>query len=305
MPRGVKKENLPSKVCVACGRPFNWRKKWERVWDEVTTCSKSCNRRRKGSRNGESKQGVDSDGGGAVMLTDGDGGHVMLVTGDGELDLLGAALGSVRVDDSTGDGAEVKARADGDDDEDQSQTSVASSASNDNGAADQQQSAQPTEMVPPLAMDAKARRKAEKKRKKAERRAQREGRGDPTAGQKRCTLCGKSVDLLVRCTYDESGEWVRVVWMASFMLRGDCFFVICSRPRTNTHSLATRAWSAASAGTTRAAAWWTATTPIRTTGTAGCGRTVGRSKSDTGGLRRRSLLAYSCVDEEARPAAGE
>jgi hypothetical protein len=43
MPRGVKKENLPSKVCVICNRPFNWRKKWERCWDEVTTCSKACN----------------------------------------------------------------------------------------------------------------------------------------------------------------------------------------------------------------------------------------------------------------------
>ena len=51
MPRGVKKENLPSKVCLSCDRPFTWRKKWERCWDEVTTCSKSCNvKRRTGSR---------------------------------------------------------------------------------------------------------------------------------------------------------------------------------------------------------------------------------------------------------------
>ena len=58
--------------------------------------------------------------------------------------------------------------------------------------------------------DAKARRKAEKKRKKAERRAQREGRGDPTAGQKQCTLCAKSVNLLIRCQHDRSGEWAMV-----------------------------------------------------------------------------------------------
>jgi hypothetical protein len=45
--RGVKKENLPSKICVTCDRPFTWRKKWEQVWDEVTTCSKSCNRQRR------------------------------------------------------------------------------------------------------------------------------------------------------------------------------------------------------------------------------------------------------------------
>jgi hypothetical protein len=47
MPRGVKKENLPWKVCVVCNRPYNWRKKWERCWDEVTTCSKACNATRR------------------------------------------------------------------------------------------------------------------------------------------------------------------------------------------------------------------------------------------------------------------
>jgi hypothetical protein len=26
MPKGIKKENLPSKVCVVCDRPFTWRK---------------------------------------------------------------------------------------------------------------------------------------------------------------------------------------------------------------------------------------------------------------------------------------
>lgn len=46
----VKKQYLPSKTCVVCGRPFTWRKKWERCWDEVTCCSKSCNAERR-SRN--------------------------------------------------------------------------------------------------------------------------------------------------------------------------------------------------------------------------------------------------------------
>ena len=58
--------------------------------------------------------------------------------------------------------------------------------------------------------DVKAKRKAEKKRKKAERRAQREGRGDPTAGQKQCTLCSKSVNLLIRCQHDKSLDWAMV-----------------------------------------------------------------------------------------------
>ncbi|MFN5726211.1 MAG: DUF2256 domain-containing protein, partial [Pseudanabaena sp.] len=26
------KSFLPSKDCVVCGKPFTWRKKWERCW---------------------------------------------------------------------------------------------------------------------------------------------------------------------------------------------------------------------------------------------------------------------------------
>lgn len=45
--RGVKKENLPEKVCQTCKRFFSWRKKWEKVWDEVKYCSDRC----RGERN--------------------------------------------------------------------------------------------------------------------------------------------------------------------------------------------------------------------------------------------------------------
>ncbi|MDX2257444.1 MAG: DUF2256 domain-containing protein [Hyphomicrobiaceae bacterium] len=41
-----KKSDLPEKVCAACGRPFSWRKKWARVWDEVRYCSDRCRRAR-------------------------------------------------------------------------------------------------------------------------------------------------------------------------------------------------------------------------------------------------------------------
>ncbi|TXI67819.1 MAG: DUF2256 domain-containing protein [Cyclobacteriaceae bacterium] len=37
-----KKLNLPVKTCLVCGRPFTWRKKWERVWEEVKYCSDRC-----------------------------------------------------------------------------------------------------------------------------------------------------------------------------------------------------------------------------------------------------------------------
>jgi hypothetical protein len=37
-----KKANLPSKICIKCNRPFSWRKKWERSWEEVKFCSEGC-----------------------------------------------------------------------------------------------------------------------------------------------------------------------------------------------------------------------------------------------------------------------
>lgn len=50
MPKASSKENLPSKICVVCDRPFTWRKKWERCWDEVTVCSKRCGSERRGAK---------------------------------------------------------------------------------------------------------------------------------------------------------------------------------------------------------------------------------------------------------------
>ncbi|MCQ1059780.1 DUF2256 domain-containing protein [Photobacterium sp. DNB23_23_1] len=40
----MKKSHLPQKMCVACGRPFHWRKKWRLCWDSVRYCSKRCRR---------------------------------------------------------------------------------------------------------------------------------------------------------------------------------------------------------------------------------------------------------------------
>jgi len=37
-----RKPFLPQKPCAACNRPFVWRKKWARVWDEVRYCSDAC-----------------------------------------------------------------------------------------------------------------------------------------------------------------------------------------------------------------------------------------------------------------------
>ncbi|WP_298934783.1 DUF2256 domain-containing protein [uncultured Ruegeria sp.] len=40
-----RKSQLLQKTCSTCGRPFAWRKKWAKVWDEVRYCSDRCRRR--------------------------------------------------------------------------------------------------------------------------------------------------------------------------------------------------------------------------------------------------------------------
>ncbi|MGD8556792.1 MAG: DUF2256 domain-containing protein [Chromatiales bacterium] len=44
-----KKHLLPVKDCATCGRPFHWRKRWRRDWQEVLYCSERCRRNRKKS----------------------------------------------------------------------------------------------------------------------------------------------------------------------------------------------------------------------------------------------------------------
>lgn len=45
------KVNLPEKICLYCRRPFVWRKKWWRCWDEVRFCSERCKKTHKASTN--------------------------------------------------------------------------------------------------------------------------------------------------------------------------------------------------------------------------------------------------------------
>ena len=41
------KADLPTKVCACCQRPFEKKKKWAQVWDEVKYCSDRCRHSRK------------------------------------------------------------------------------------------------------------------------------------------------------------------------------------------------------------------------------------------------------------------
>ena len=43
---GKRPQDRPTKVCAVCGRPFQWRRKWKQVWDEVRYCSERCRRQR-------------------------------------------------------------------------------------------------------------------------------------------------------------------------------------------------------------------------------------------------------------------
>lgn len=45
--KSTAKADLPQKICATCGRPFEWRKKWQRVWDDVKYCSDRCRGARK------------------------------------------------------------------------------------------------------------------------------------------------------------------------------------------------------------------------------------------------------------------
>ena len=50
-----KKHDLPQKKSLHCGLPLTWRKKWEKVWDEVKYCPDRCRneRKRSGGSGGE------------------------------------------------------------------------------------------------------------------------------------------------------------------------------------------------------------------------------------------------------------
>lgn len=41
------KLHLPEKICLHCQRPFVWRKKWQRCWNEVRFCSERCKKTHK------------------------------------------------------------------------------------------------------------------------------------------------------------------------------------------------------------------------------------------------------------------
>jgi hypothetical protein len=45
--RALRQGERPTKICATCGLPFEYRKKWEKVWDDVKYCSERCRRSRR------------------------------------------------------------------------------------------------------------------------------------------------------------------------------------------------------------------------------------------------------------------
>jgi hypothetical protein len=42
------KSTLPSKPCMACGRPMTWRRRWANTWADVRYCSARCRQQQPG-----------------------------------------------------------------------------------------------------------------------------------------------------------------------------------------------------------------------------------------------------------------
>ncbi|MAJ34746.1 MAG: hypothetical protein CBC12_03040 [Candidatus Puniceispirillum sp. TMED52] len=51
-----KKTELPSKICPVCGLGFVWRKKWQKVWDDVIYCSEKCRRNSRSQVKSDNRQ---------------------------------------------------------------------------------------------------------------------------------------------------------------------------------------------------------------------------------------------------------
>ncbi|WP_417668196.1 DUF2256 domain-containing protein [Roseibium sp.] len=47
-----RKDDLPQKICRACGRPFTWRKKWAKDWERVVYCSHRCSGAKRSASDG-------------------------------------------------------------------------------------------------------------------------------------------------------------------------------------------------------------------------------------------------------------
>lgn len=199
MPRGIKKENLPIKDCVICLRSFNWRKKWERCWDEVTTCSKSCNAKRRGLSQSMKTHAADSENTSDCSV------EALL---QNTIDLADIEAVSTGFSDL----ADIEAVRTGTSINTHRNESLDLLKVEEVAQVDPQFDDETDEVkyVDGLEFDSRSVKKAVKKLAKKEKRLKREGKADPCISQRPCNICSKQVDLLIRCQVDARREWKMV-----------------------------------------------------------------------------------------------
>ncbi len=187
-------------------RPFTWRKKWEKVWDDVTTCSKSCNSQRKSLK--QSRNNLEKE---RNICGNNDDDHD-IVTNNNRVQTTHviSATTTTCVKDIENHNLDITSvlnmlmiKKD-----ENFQTKDTRNEEEEIFIEQQEEDGDDTDEG---GLDPKAAKKAAKKAMKAARRAKREGRLEAVKDkQKPCDLCSKQVNLLIRCQVDESKAWKMV-----------------------------------------------------------------------------------------------
>jgi len=177
--------NLPVKTCEVCNRPFTWRKKWERCWDEVRTCSNSCKAKRRGRKPG------------ANVLT----GMAATVVA------ASTARNGCKAEEDFGADTDVESR-----EKFNEQEAVSDSSCTFSPSPQQEQNISQEEdpaFAKPLtpAEERRARKNALKKAKQAKQAKQAGSPEAIAAKMKPCDTCTKRANILIRCTCDASQKW--------------------------------------------------------------------------------------------------
>jgi len=174
--------NLPVKTCEVCNRPFTWRKKWERCWDEVRTCSNSCKAQRRGRKPG------------TKVLTGMAAGAMVSST----------ARKGCKAEGVSGADTDVESLEEFNEQEAVSDSSCSSST----GLQQQQNISQEEDKALAIPLTPAEERRAHKKALKKAKQAKRAGSPEAIAAKmKPCDMCKKPVNVLIRCTCDASQQW--------------------------------------------------------------------------------------------------
>jgi len=184
--------NLPVKTCEVCARPFTWRKKWERCWDEVRTCSNSCKAQRRGRKPGaKALAGLAASGMAASTARKG-----------------------CKAEDDSGADTDAESNTECHEHEAVSDSSCTFNSSpqqeqdicEEEYEVDEEEHEEDSALATPLT-PAEARR-ARKKALKQAKQAKRGGSPEAVAAKmKPCDICSKRVNVLIRCTCDASQKW--------------------------------------------------------------------------------------------------